>query len=298
MRGAVLGLLACAGCDGVFGINPVPLPDDAAHVIDMAPHGDGAPADVQPVDGSTVGSIRLVLPPAPSVFVDDMKTLAVSTHGPPNAMVMLSATSTVGSISPGLVARTLDANGLDSFDFQYTAPSSPASEQLSFAVSSGSLMDIEGMSFTVSPLTAVGYDLSELTAQTSTVGQALGLRVTTASQVTVRDVGFYTTTSGAHVKVGVYNVMSLTPYQLQTSGGPQAVVVGRNIVPVTPVTLPAGQYWIVVTLDAATMLEYRAGNTELYGASNYPYASGMPAIWGATWNDIGGSSFEFFMLVE
>lgn len=282
---AVLLVLACAGCDGVFGLDTVPLAVDASHAIDATPPGDVI----------TGGSLELVLPAAPTVYVGDVVKLALSLHGPANAAVDVGAVATVGMATPAMTARTLDPNGLDNFDVTYTAPAAPGPDQISFTATSGSLGDAKNLALTVMPLKAIGIDSNPGHSQTVNASDAIGARLTITAPVTVRKLGVWVV-SGVDVRMAVYNVQNSDPYQLQVASAPQALVPGRNVIDVAPTMLPAGTYWIVASFDAATVVDYTLSG--LYGASSYPYASGMPAVWSATWVDVANSTFALFALVE
>ena len=291
MRGALL-ILACASCDGVFGINPVPLPQDAA------PSGDGAPARDGMTD-SPQGELTIMLPSLPAVWVGDTLTLTATINGPIHATVTTTASATIGSVSAVPSTVMLNANGLGAFPVTYTAPSSAGSENVIFNARDGSLSASQGLPFTVAPLTSVGLDGTQAQSQTINADDAIGARLTISSPVTVRKVGVYTSSAGSHVRLGIYAVNgTATPGQLQTAAAPLLLVSGRNETDVNPTSLAAGDYWIVADFDADTQVQYLISNTGLYGTSKYPYANNFPLVWGATWVDVSGSTFALFMRVE
>ena len=285
-------MLVCAGCDGVFGINPVPLPTDAAAA------GDGTSGDGAPGDDAPAGELTIVLPATPAVWVDDTEMLTATIHGPIHAPVMTTASATVGIAStPG--SLLLDGNGLGDFPVTYKAPSNPGPAEVTFMAQTGSLSAGKALAFTIAPLTSLGIDAMQGVHQPINANDAIGERLTISTNVTVRKLGLWAASAGTHVRLGIYGVNNTaTPGQLQVQAAPIALVAGRNEVDITPTPLTPGDYWIVADFDGSTELQYVNSTTGLYGTSNYAYASTFPLVWSATWVDVSGTTFALFMRVE
>jgi hypothetical protein len=281
-------MLACAGCDGVFGIDTVPLAVDAS---------DAAP----PLDSPQGGSLQLVLPAPPSVYVDDVVPIAVSIHGPANASVATTTTASVGSVTPMMGTSTLDGNGLGQLGVTYTAPSTVFPVSLSFAASVGGLSDAQMMSLTVMPLSSVGIDAAQASFESINPNIAIGAQIKLQSPAKVRDIGLYTTAGGTHVSAAIYDLVSSGPtmgypFHLQVAAAPAVVSAGRTVIPVTPTMLPAGTYWIIAVFDGSTSVEWQASG--LFGAEAYNYTAPYPAVWPTSWVDVSNKTYAFFALVE
>jgi hypothetical protein len=287
-------LVACGGCDSLFGFSEVPT----AHVDGAI--GDGPLADSAKQDSSgdaPPGELRIVLPQAPMLYVGDQVTLQPVIHGPPNDNVTLDASANAGTITPTQSMVMLDGNGIAPVNLGYTAPNTPASVIARFSAHDPGVATLVDLPLTVQDLSSVGLDAAQTKNQGINPGDAIGIKITLTTAVIVRDLGIHVpAASGGNVRFALYTAGSTSPNTFVVAAAAAPVAIGRNVVPVSPTQLTPGDYWLLAVFDQATLVDWIASG--LYGTESFPYASQWPAPWNLQFVEVGNTTFAMFMLVE
>jgi hypothetical protein len=283
----IVALLACAACNQVFDIKSTRA-IDAGEIVIYVDAPDAPPRE-----------LRIVAPASPSnVFVDDRLVLEAAVHGPPNLTATFTATSGAGMIVPASQQVVLDGNGIAQADVMYTAPSSPAADTLTFAATAAELTaPAQDLMLDVHDLSSVGLDAAQSRTQNVNANAAVGIKIMIPSQTVVRDLGMYATAaSGGNVRMALYTAGSSAPGSLVVSSNAAPVAAGRNVIPVTPTPLAAGNYWLLEVFDATTAVDWQLAG--LYGTEAFSYASAWPSSWNLQFVTVANTTFAMFMRVE
>lgn len=97
-----------------------------------------------------------------------------------------------------------------------------------------------------------------------------GLRVQVESATTLRGFGLIATAGGPRVRMALYRDNNGTPSSLVSSTPPTTLVKDRNHIPVSPVALSAGDYWLVANYESsATLRQNNTGGPYRYIMLNF-----------------------------
>ena len=103
-----------------------------------------------------------------------------------------------------------------------------------------------------------------------------GVVVQVRATTTLRAIGMIATASGPRTRMAVYRDNNESPSALVADTAPTALVVGRNHLPVTPVALAPGNYWIMAVYDTSAGVQ-QALTTTPYRYTTLAFTSAMPS---------------------
>ena len=122
--------------------------------------------------------------------------------------------------------------------------------------------------------------------------QLVAQQVTLSQTATIQSLSYYVSTAGGQLRLGIYNNSGSVPGTLAAQTAAFTPVAGWNTQPViTPVSLPAGTYWLVFLPQNNTL----AGRMTYAGAGRYyGYTFGaLPATYSAS-SPSGTFRFSFY----
>ena len=139
---------------------------------------------------------------------------------------------------------------------------------------------------------------ADFTTGSFTANFLLGTKYTLAEEGTLNSINLLGNDTGALVKMAVYDDNAGAPNNLIATSGPATVGSGVVSLAVTPVVLPAGDYWIMSNYDASG--GHTNVNTSASAASSVVYYSSlafdnpMPATWAGS-ASFTGQDISYFL---
>lgn len=140
--------------------------------------------------------------------------------------------------------------------------------------------------FNIGETTVLGISYS------GTGNQLVAQQVTLSQTATIQSLSYYISTAGGQLRLGIYNNSGSVPGTLAAQTAAFTPVVGWNTQPVvTPISLPAGTYWLAFLPQNNTL----AGRITYAGTGRYyGYTFGaLPATYSAT-STSGTFRFSFY----
>ena len=125
----------------------------------------------------------------------------------------------------------------------------------------------QGSSIGVPDRSGIGTEYAASYKHPATAGHAVSLPGTTV----ITAFATILNTAGVSTQIGLYQLSGGVLGQLVASSNIQTSIVGLNIYPLpTPVTLPGGEYAIMLAISAAVQIWTAVESVNMYGVNKYP----------------------------
>lgn len=189
------------------------------------------------------------------------------------------------------VTVTADPTGLETGKYTATITATAA------APATGSPQTTT-VTLTVAPLLGNSVDLGGNSGNSPNFLLGSPLVVTTSTTLT--HLAVIARAAGDNFKMALYSDVDGEPDSLLASTASQATVIGVQELPVTPVSLPAGVYWIMGNFETSGSIGFsNTVPTTVVKYISLPFANAIPAVFPdhATHSTYTGQEFNYYILV-
>jgi len=244
VKGLVLAVVALLGCDRVFNL-------EGRQEIDAAVAID-----------ASIGTVASMTAPG-SVYVDETVAITASLQGPPGSTVDCSFSATAGGFAAQDILVVFDDTGAGMAIASYTAPATPGTVTVQ-AVLGGSMQRV---TVTVRDFGSLGNDTNlGGTSVGLNEGFLLGTQVVVPNPFKAVRLGVWMdgNIAGLRGRIGLYRANNSLLFET----GLVTLVENRNVFPISPQTIPAGTYRVIVAFNEnARVFSMSGGSGEGYVSS-------------------------------
>ena len=229
-----------------------------------------------------------------AVFTANQVNYTITVSASPSAGATVSGGGTFASGSSRTVTATANS-GYTFVNWSENGAVVSSSASYTFMLSANRTLSATTQASDGSPVT-IGDTTVLLNPDSQNANLLITQNATLLQQATFQSLSFYVTVAGGNLRLGIYDATGPNggPGTLKAQTNSFATVVGWNTQPVvTPVSLPAGTYWLAYLPDNNSLSFVKNTTTGTSGRF-YTFTYGpMPAIFSTT-PQITGSHWSFY----
>jgi hypothetical protein len=159
--------------------------------------------------------------------------------------------------------------------------------------------EVDGSEYVCDPYREAYYGWPEELAGSSghSPDYLLGVPLTVESGL-LRALAVIGKEAGPSFKLALYTDSAGAPGALVASTAARALEVGRNEVPVDPVVLSAGTYWIMGIYQSLAHIGYAGSGSEPVKYVSLPFGDALPSTFPSIHNTSSGSTYNYYVVMH